>query len=41
MVYRTKKGIQLVKANYKGLKKAYPKEYYRWAPEFVTEDRMF
>ncbi|TEB05462.1 Acyl-CoA dehydrogenase [Pelotomaculum schinkii] len=42
MTYRTRKGaVQLVKANYKGLKKAYPKEYYRWAPEFVTEDRMF
>lgn len=42
MTYRTKKGgIQLVKANYKGLKKAYPKEYYRWAPDFVTEDRKF
>lgn len=42
MTTRNRKGaVQLVKANYKGLKKAYPQEHYRWAPEFVTEDRMF
>lgn len=42
MVNRNKKGIiQLVKANYVGLKQAFPKEYYKWAPEFITEDRKF
>lgn len=42
MTYRTKKGgIQLVKANYAGLKKAFPKEYYRWFPEWVSEERKF
>ncbi|MBP2629157.1 MAG: CaiA [Firmicutes bacterium] len=42
MAQRTKKGgIYLAKANYAGLEKAYPKEYYRWAPDFITEDRRF
>lgn len=42
MAYRTKRGgLQLAKANYAGLKKAYPKEYYRWTPDFITEDRKF
>jgi hypothetical protein len=42
MTYRNRKGeVQLVKANYRGLNKAYPKEYYRWAPDYVTEDRKF
>jgi DNA-binding MarR family transcriptional regulator len=36
---RNKKGIcTLVKANYVGLKKANPKEYYRWAPDFVENN---
>lgn len=39
MIYGNKKTpVILAKANYKGLKKANPKEYYRWAPEFVTKD---
>ncbi|TEB07740.1 hypothetical protein Psch_01295 [Pelotomaculum schinkii] len=41
MTYRNRKGVvELVKANYKGLKKAYPKEHYRWAPEFVNSARV-
>ncbi|MBA4418821.1 MAG: acyl-CoA dehydrogenase [Syntrophus sp. (in: bacteria)] len=40
-VYRTKKGIELAKATYEGLKKAHPKEYYRWFPEWVDGDRKF
>ncbi|MHA1649277.1 MAG: acyl-CoA dehydrogenase family protein [Candidatus Helarchaeota archaeon] len=34
---RTQK-ILLAKANYEGLRKAYPKEYYRWYPDWVKED---
>lgn len=42
MTCRTRKGgLQLAKANYAGLKKAYPKEHYRWYPEWVSEDRKF
>ncbi|TEB14734.1 Acyl-CoA dehydrogenase [Pelotomaculum sp. FP] len=41
MVLRNKKGIQLVKATYDGLKVAHPKEYYRWFPTWATEDRVF
>ena len=38
-VVKNKKGqITLTKANYKGLDAANPKEYYRWAPEFVTSN---
>ena len=40
-LYRTKKGIELVKATYEGLNKAHPPEYYRWFPSWVTEDRRF
>jgi hypothetical protein len=40
---RTKKGIELAKASYKGLKKANPKEHYRWYPSFIEEgsNRIF
>lgn len=38
----TKTGkIKLVKASYDGLKKAYPAEYYRWFPTWITLDRKF
>lgn len=37
---KTKK-IKLAKASYDGLNKAYPKEHYRWYPEWVTDDRRF
>ena len=40
-LYRTKKGISLAKATYDGLKKAHPKEYYKWFPGWMTEDRRF
>jgi alkylation response protein AidB-like acyl-CoA dehydrogenase len=40
-IYRTKRGIGLIKATYEGLKKAHPKEYYRWFPEWAREDRRF
>ena len=33
--------IILAKANFVGLKKAQPKEYYRWFPEWVKEDEFF
>ncbi len=39
MVYGNKrKPVILAKANYAGLKKANNKEYYRWAPDFVTKN---
>jgi alkylation response protein AidB-like acyl-CoA dehydrogenase len=40
-LYRTRKGIELAKATYEGLKKAHPKEYYRWFPAWVDEKRIF
>jgi alkylation response protein AidB-like acyl-CoA dehydrogenase len=40
-LYRTKKGIQLAKATYDGLNAAHPPEYYRWFPDWITEDRIF
>ncbi|NVM55415.1 MAG: acyl-CoA/acyl-ACP dehydrogenase, partial [Candidatus Helarchaeota archaeon] len=36
---RTKK-LLLAKSNYEGLRKAYPKEYYRWFPEWAKEDEF-
>ena len=40
---RTKKGIELAKASYKGLRQANPKEHYRWYPTWIDkgEDRIF
>ncbi|MHA1232017.1 MAG: acyl-CoA dehydrogenase family protein [Candidatus Helarchaeota archaeon] len=38
VTYRRKDKLTLVKANYKGLKKANPKEYYRWYPNWVKAD---
>ena len=32
--------LLLAKANYQGLKKAYPKEFYRWFPDWVKEDEF-
>ena len=40
-VYRTRKGIELVKATYEGLKKANPPEYYQWFPRWIDEKRRF
>jgi alkylation response protein AidB-like acyl-CoA dehydrogenase len=41
VLYRNRKGIELAKASYEGLKKAHPKEYYRWFPEWVKADMKF
>lgn len=39
---KDKKGnIKLVKANYEGLNKANPKEYYKWFPTHIDETRRF
>ncbi|MHA1580737.1 MAG: acyl-CoA dehydrogenase family protein [Candidatus Freyarchaeota archaeon] len=41
-LYRTRQGvIILAKATYEGLRKARPKEYYRWYPEWSKEDERF
>jgi len=32
--------LLLAKANYEGLRKAYPKEFYRWFPDWVKEDEF-
>jgi alkylation response protein AidB-like acyl-CoA dehydrogenase len=40
-LYRTKKGIHLAKATYEGLSAAHPAAYYRWFPEWATDDRIF
>ncbi|NVM28457.1 MAG: acyl-CoA/acyl-ACP dehydrogenase [Candidatus Helarchaeota archaeon] len=32
--------LLLAKANYDGLRKAYPKEFYRWFPDWVKEDEF-
>ncbi len=40
-LYKNGKGITLAKATYEGLKEAHPKEYYRWFPEWMTQDRAF
>lgn len=36
-LYRRKKGIELAKATYEGLKEANPPEYYRWYPEWIKK----
>ncbi len=41
LIYRSRKGIELVKASYDGLKKANPKEYYKWFPNWVTDEMKF
>jgi alkylation response protein AidB-like acyl-CoA dehydrogenase len=40
---RTKKGIGLAKASYKGLRQANPKEHYQWYPSWIKQgkDRIF
>src|SRR5208282_5622021 len=42
-LYRTKKGIDLAKASYKGLRQANPKEHYKWYPQWIENgrDRVF
>ena len=38
---RDKKGIALAKATYDGLEQAFPKDHYKWFPNWATEDRIF
>jgi len=33
--------IALVKATYEGLEKAFPKEYYRWFPDWYKDEDKF
>jgi len=40
-LYRGKKGIELAKATYEGLKKANPPEYYQWYPSWVKKENIF
>lgn len=42
-LYRTKKGIELAKASYKGLGRANNKEHYKWYPAWIAngENRLF
>ncbi|MEM2970616.1 MAG: hypothetical protein QXR63_06770 [Candidatus Bathyarchaeia archaeon] len=41
-LYRDEKGtIQLTKATYMGLKKAKPREYYQWFPEWIDKELLF
>lgn len=42
ITHRDRQGkIVLVKANYKGLQKAFPKEHYRWFPEWYSDADKF
>ena len=41
-LYRGKRGnIRLIKATYKGQKKAKPLEYYKWFPKWINKDEIF
>jgi alkylation response protein AidB-like acyl-CoA dehydrogenase len=40
-LYQDKKGIQLAKATYEGLRKANPPEYYQWLPWWIDDKRKF
>jgi alkylation response protein AidB-like acyl-CoA dehydrogenase len=40
-LYRKRKGIELAKATYEGLKKANPPEYYRWYPPWIKKEHIF
>jgi hypothetical protein len=39
--YRKKGAIQLARASYAGLNKAFPQEHYLYFPEFIGADRKF
>ena len=43
MILRDRKtgGVRLAKATYEGLDEAYPKDHYKWFPNWVTEERKF
>jgi hypothetical protein len=40
-LYRGRRGVELVKATYEGLKKANPLEYYQWFPSWVKKENIF
>jgi len=40
-LHRDKKGVALAKATYDGLKKANPREHYRWFPSWAREENIF
>lgn len=40
-LYRSRRGIEMVKATYEGLRKANPPEYYRWFPSWVKKENIF
>ena len=41
-LYRVRKGtIQLTKATYAGLRKANPREYYQWFPDWIDKEFIF
>ncbi|UCE28997.1 MAG: acyl-CoA/acyl-ACP dehydrogenase [Candidatus Bathyarchaeota archaeon] len=41
-LHRDRKGtIQLTKATYAGLRKAYPREHYHWVPDWVDKEYIF
>ena len=40
-LYRTRKGIELAKATYEGLRYTHPLEYYQWFPEWAKGNRIF
>lgn len=40
-VSRGRKGIEMAKASYEGLRAAFPREYYQWFPSWVDERRKF
>jgi len=41
-LYRARKGtIQLTKATYAGLRKANPREYYQWFPDWIDKEFIF
>jgi len=41
-VYKSEKGAaSMVKANYEGLRKAFPREYYQWFPKGYDGDKLF
>jgi alkylation response protein AidB-like acyl-CoA dehydrogenase len=40
-LYRGRKGIELARATYEGLRQANPAEYYRWFPSWVKEEDIF
>lgn len=40
-LYRGRKGIELAKATYEGLRKANPPQYYQWFPSWVKKEDIF